>query len=67
VNGFSGALYKKFKTRKEAQHFVDRHRAKPAKDSEDEDNEHSSHTSTDSDLEDEPFLSEGEDPHLPGG
>jgi len=54
VNGFSGALYKKFKTRKEAQHFVDRHHAKPAKDSEDEDNEHSSHTSTDSDLEDEP-------------
>ena len=56
VNGFSGALYKKFKARKEAQHFVDRHRAKPTPDSEDEGDPHGNHTPTDSDeeLEEEP-------------
>ena len=51
VNGFSGALHKKFKTSKEAQRFVDWHRPKPMTGSEEdeEDDGHTSHTSAGSD------------------
>jgi hypothetical protein len=57
VNGFSGALYKKFKARSDAQRFVERHCNRPIKSSDDEDGNYGGHVPTDSDedLEEEPL------------
>jgi hypothetical protein len=52
VNGFSGALHKKFKTRKEAQAFIVRNGTKQAElsDDDDDDEEYASQPESDGDL-----------------
>jgi hypothetical protein len=47
VNGYSGALYKKFRTRSEAQKWVDKHRVKKFEESEEEDGTENEETSED--------------------